>query len=214
MMSPRSKSLIIGLTGSIGSGKSYVSSLLSECGAVVICADQLAREVVAPGSEALVQITRTFGDQVLMADGTLDRSSLAAIVFQDPEKRRKLEAIIHPRVRERELDLVQQYQGHPLIVLDVPLLFESGFDAECDKTVVVTITEAERERRLLSQRNLSRKELRNRLNAQMPQHEKVARADYIVDNSGTRQQTRHRVNQLLGQLFPDGLPHLIQELSD
>ncbi len=205
-MTKSGKSTILGLTGSLGSGKSFVSSLLSQSGAKVICADKLAREAVSPGSPALNDIRNLFGGDVLRPDGALDREKLAKVVFADPASRRALERIIHPRVREKELELLGKYEGHPLIVLDVPLLFEAGMDRHCDHTAVVVIDEEERYRRLGSQRGLNREQVDERLGAQMPQKEKAARADSVIDNSGTPRETAAQVSALLTRLFGENLP--------
>jgi dephospho-CoA kinase len=202
----RAGSVILGLTGSLGSGKSFVSSLLLSCRAKVVCADQLAREVVEPGSVALEEIRSTFGDDVFGHDGSLDRRRLAGIVFSDPLKRKTLESIIHPRVRARELELIAEYAGFPLVVLDVPLLFESEMDRFCDRVAVVVVDDDVREERLLRDRAMTAQEVRERLAAQMPQKEKARRADFLLDNSGTRDETASQVNAMLDNLFPGGLP--------
>ncbi|MCC5876186.1 MAG: dephospho-CoA kinase [Candidatus Sumerlaeia bacterium] len=208
------QSLILGLTGSLGSGKSFVSSLFTLCHAKVICADQLAREAVKQGTAAFEEIRRTFGESVVAPDGSLDRQHLARIVFRDPPKRKKLESIVHPHVRERELELIGQYRGFPLVVLDVPLLYESGMDAHCHKVAVVTIGDEQRIERLKRDRSMTREEIEERLAAQMPQEEKAGRADFLIDNSGTRQQTAMQLNQILGQIFPHGLPKPLLLLHD
>lgn len=208
------QSLILGLTGSLGSGKSFASSLFTLCHAKVICADELAREAVKKGTAAFEEIRRTFGDSVVAPDGNLDRQHLARIVFRDPPKRKKLESIVHPRVRERELELIGQYRGFPLVVLDVPLLYESGMDAFCHKVAVVTIGENQRFERLKRDRSMSRDEIEERLGAQMSQEEKARRADFLIDNSGTRQHTANQVNELLEKLFPRGLPKPLVPLPD
>jgi len=199
-------SVILGLTGSLGSGKSFVSSLLLSCRAKVVCADQLARDAVKPGSAALEEIRSTFGDEVIAPDGSLDRQRLAGLVFPDTSKRKTLESIIHPRVRARELELIAENAGFPLVVLDVPLLFESGMDGYCDRVAVVVVDENAREERLLRDRAMTAKEVRERLAAQMPQEEKARRADFLLDNSGTRGDTALQVNAMLDNLFPAGLP--------
>jgi dephospho-CoA kinase len=127
--------MILGLTGSLGSGKSTVSSHLRDLGAQIICADEIAREVVAKGSPALLDITREFGPDMLDPDGTLDRRAMARLVFADADARRKLEQIIHPRVRERELQLLATFRDSPLIVLDIPLLYETGAEDICDQVM-------------------------------------------------------------------------------
>jgi len=206
--------LILGLTGSLGSGKTFVSSLMSRCGAKVVCADTIARDIVQPGKPVLSAIARQFGDGVLLPDGSLDRHALAKIVFADPDKRLLLESLIHPTVRERELELIQSYRADPLVVLDVPLLFETGLDAECDQTVVVTINDEERFRRLASYRGIDRDEAQRRLSAQMSQADKIARADHVIDNSGSRRATAAKVAVLLAHLFPGGFPAGISTGAD
>jgi dephospho-CoA kinase len=197
--------VILGLTGSLGSGKSTVASLLAACHATVICADELAHEAVRPGGPALEEIATHFGPEVLSPDGSLDRGALAAIVFADAEKRRRLERIIHPRVLQRQRELIREARESPLIVLDVPLLFESGFDRECDRTVTVVVDDEVRLKRL-ELRGMPRPDALARLANQMPQEAKAARSDHVIDNSGTLAETRHQVAELLRQLFPAGLP--------
>ncbi len=194
--------MILGLTGSLGSGKSLVSSILRDLGARVICADEIAREVVAKGSPALQEIAREFGPAVLLPDGSLDRRALAARVFADPNDRRKLEQIVHPRVRVRERELLAQHAGDPLVILDIPLLFETGAEELCDAVAVVVVNEEARASRLMADRGMTPGEIASRLAAQMPQAEKARRADFIIDNSGTRDQTRAQVHALLQSLRP------------
>ncbi len=189
--------MILGLTGSYGSGKSTVAAMFESLGAVVIDADALAREVVLPGRPAYEEIRREFGPAVLQPDGQLDRKALAQRVFSSDTDRRRLEAIIHPRVRERELALIQQHKHHPLVVLNVPLLFENRLDSLCDATCVVTVSEPEREKRLRIRDNASPEDIQRRLESQLPQHEKIRRADYIIDNSGPLPNTRGQVETLL-----------------
>lgn len=204
--------MILGLTGSLGSGKTYVSSLLRLCGAPVICADLLAREVVAPGTTALHQITTAFGSDVIQADGSLDRPRLAARVFNDPQLRKSLEEIIHPRVRARELQLLEELKGCPLRIVDVPLLFETGFDVYCDKIAVVIVTDEARKQRLRHFRAMTDEEITSRLASQMPQEEKARRASFLIDNSGSKAHTLHQVNRMLATLFPEGLPEPLHEI--
>lgn len=194
--------MILGLTGSIGSGKSFVGLCMEQLGARLIRADEIAREVIAPGTPGLLEIVRTFGAEVLDENGQVDRPKLARIVFSDPAKRRQLEEIIHPRVREREIRLLREHRGHPLIVLEIPLLFESRSEDLCDKILVVTIDEATRRERLMRDRAMTAQEIDARLASQMPQEEKVRRADYVIDNSGPRDATRRAVVALYSQLVP------------
>ncbi len=205
-------SFILGLTGTIGSGKSFVSSLFSLCNAKIICADTLARDAVKPGTPALKEITAQFGDGVLHPDGSLNRQELAKIVFADPSRRRLLESIIHPVVREQELQLLEAYKDSPLVILDVPLLFETGLDKECDRTLVVCVSDETRLQRLKDSRGITREELAARLQAQMNQEQKVSRADFLIDNSSSRRHTAEQVLALLHRIFPDGLPAPLQPI--
>lgn len=198
--------MILGLTGSLGSGKSTVSSHLRDLGAQVICADEIAREVVAKGSPALLDITREFGPEMVGPDGTLDRRAMARLVFADADARRKLEQIIHPRVRERELQLLATFRDSPLIVLDIPLLYETGAEDICDQVVVVAIDEQARRERLMRDRSMGPEEIAARLAAQMPQEQKVARADHVINNSGTLDETRQQVARLIQTLKIPGIP--------
>lgn len=206
-------SYILGLTGSVGSGKSFVSSLLYRCRATIICADTLAREAVSPGSPALGEIADAFGSAVLLPDGSLDRGKLASLVFPDPLKRHQLESIIHPRVHARQQQLLEESKDSPLVVLDVPLLFESGFSKECDAVLVVLVTEEERLRRLVRDRAMTPDQIFQRLASQLPQHEKAHRADFLVDNSSSRLYTCNQLSRILRRMFPSGLPHPLRNAS-
>ena len=203
--------LILGLTGSIGSGKSFVSSLFGRANAVVICADAVARDIVAPASQALQEIVAHFGPSVLRADGSLDRQALAGMVFSDPAQRHVLESIIHPRVRQRELEIIQDHKEHPLIVIDVPLLYETGFETECDRVLTVLVSDTVRYQRLAESRSMSPAAVDQRLASQMPQREKARRSHFLVDNSAGRPYTCNQVNRILHRLFPAGLPQPLTE---
>ncbi|MCB2154520.1 dephospho-CoA kinase, long form [bacterium] len=192
--------MILGLTGSIGSGKTSVATILQQCGAVIIRADVIAREVVAPGTPALQEISRRFGPEVVTKDGSLDRQRMADIVFRDPTRRKELEEIIHPRVREREEELIRRYGDQPMVVLEIPLLYETGAEEMCDAVAVVTVNERERVRRLVEDRGMSEEEVRRRLQAQLPQEEKARRADHVIDNSGSPEATRRQVEELYKKL--------------
>jgi dephospho-CoA kinase len=193
--------MILGLTGSYGSGKSTVAEMMQTLGAKSIDADRIAREMVEPGQPAALEIRREFGDGVFGADGRLDRARLAAEVFSSAEKRRRLEAIIHPRVRDRELALLEQYKGERFVVLNVPLLFENGLERYCDATCVVCIGEEERQARLMERDVASPEQIRARLAAQWPQEDKIRRADYVINNSGDRDSTRRQVEQLVRHIL-------------
>ncbi|OPZ20307.1 MAG: Dephospho-CoA kinase [candidate division BRC1 bacterium ADurb.BinA364] len=183
--------ILLGLTGSLGSGKSTVSRMLAEMGALVIDADRLAREAAEPGGEGYGEIVRAFGPAVVRSGGDLDREALARIVFADPARRRELEAILHPLVRRAMRERIQQAPPGRLVVLDVPLLFENGLDGECDATCAVVVDEAVR---------MAPRDIESRLRTQMPQEEKARRADYIIDNSGSREATRLQARRLVDTL--------------
>jgi dephospho-CoA kinase len=186
--------LRIGLTGGIGSGKSTVSALLAERGAVVVDADRIAREVVEPGSPGLAAVVEAFGPEVLTADGALDRPALAAVVFADPEARARLDGIVHPLVRHRTAELVAAAPEGAVVVNDVPLLVETGQAGSYDLVLVV---EAEAEIRVarLVQRGLSEEDARARIAAQATDEQRRAVADVVLDNSGTPEQLAAQVDR-------------------
>ena len=189
---------VIGLTGGIGSGKSTVAKMLAEKGAVVVDADRLAREVVAPGQPAFEKIVETFGRGVLRPDGTLDRKALGEIVFRDPEARRRLEAITHPRIAERaqqELEAARS-RGAPVAVYEAALLVEKGLGDAFDGLVVVTTDPKTQVDRILARDGLSREEALARIAAQLPLEEKAKAATWVIDNSGSLAETRRQVDAL------------------
>jgi len=186
--------LRIGLTGGIGSGKSTVSALLAERGAVVIDSDRIAREVVAPGTPGLAAVVEAFGDGVLAADGQLDRPALAAIVFADQEARRRLDGIVHPLVRARAVEMAAAAAPGAVVVNDVPLLVETGQAASYDLVLVVEAHADIRVSRLL-QRGLPEADARARMAAQATDEERRAVADVVLDNSGTPEQLRAQVER-------------------
>lgn len=192
---------ILGLTGSFGSGKSTVAAFFRELGLTVIDADRIARDVVEPGREAHRQIVEAFGEGVLLPDGGLDRVKVARMVFRDAALRETLERIIHPQVRRAEHEQIEKARqaGEALIVLDVPLLFESGLNTECDWTCVVTVDPQKRLERL-KKNGLDETQVEQRLRAQMSQEEKVQKADFVIDNSGTLEQTRQQAVGLIDTL--------------
>ncbi|MFN3336602.1 MAG: dephospho-CoA kinase [Thermomicrobium sp.] len=186
---------VIGLTGNIACGKSLVLRELAALGAETIDADQVAREVMAPGSPVLAAITETFGHDVLRPDGSLDRRTLGAIVFRDPEALRRLEAITHPvivaEIRRRVAE-----SNRPVVVIDAIKLFESSLARDCDEVWVVTCRPDQQLVRLMARDALSKEEALARIQAQPPQEEKIARADHIIDNSGSIEATRQQVQAL------------------
>jgi len=192
-------SIRLGLTGTFGSGKSAVSAVFVEQGIPVIDADALARQAVEPGQPALAEIAGAFGAELIGPDGRLDRRALAGRVFGDRAAATRLNAIIHPRVRRAELAMLEALREAPLVVLDVPLLFEAGMREMVDRVAVVTVSERDRFGRL-KERGYSEREVMARLGMQWPQSRKAARADYIIDNSGGIAATREQVLHLLEKL--------------
>jgi len=188
--------MILGLTGSLGSGKSFVADCLRDLGATVIDADVIAREATAPGSPALDHIRKEFGPGVFSPDGSLDRAALARVVFADATRLAALEAILHPLVRAREEELIALNRHRPLTVLDIPLLYETGAETLCDAVLSVTVDEAVRRARLVQDRGMSDEQIARRLSRQLPQEEKNRRAQHVIDNSGTREETRAAVEKL------------------
>lgn len=176
---------MVGLTGGIGAGKSAVAQRLAELGAVVIDADRLAREVVAPGTDGLAEIVATFGPSVLDVEGGLDRAALGRLVFADEPARRRLEAIIHPRVRRRTAELVAAAPPDAVIVNDIPLLVESGLAAGFDLVVVVEADPEVRVERLVRYRGMSEREARARIAAQATDEQRRAVADVVIRNDGS-----------------------------
>lgn len=187
--------LILGLTGGIASGKSSVAAMFAEFGAVVISADQLAREAVAPGSPTLAALVSAFGETVLDAAGALDREALGRRIFADPVARRQLNALTHPAIRRLAEARLQALRsgGVPLVVYEAPLLFEVGAERRVDRVLVVMIDPEVQRARLRARDHLSAEEIEARIAAQWPQAEKVARADYVIDNSGAVAETRRQV---------------------
>lgn len=188
--------LRVGLTGGIGSGKSEVSRRLRARGVLVIDADVLAREVIGPGTEGLAAVIAEFGPHVLDADGVLDRSALAESVFGDEAARRRLERIIHPRVRARAAQLEATAPAGAVVVHDIPLLVETGQDTEFDVVVVVDVPEEEQLRRLVACRGIDAGEAESRISAQVSRTERLAVADVVIDNSGSLDELEAAVEDL------------------
>lgn len=189
--------LSVGLTGGIGSGKSEVTRRLAARGATVIDSDLLAREVVAPGTPGLAAVVEWFGPGVLATDGRLDRAALAAIVFGDAEQREALNAIVHPLVRARSAELAAAAPPDAVVVHDVPLLVEAGLAGLFDVVVVVDVPEAVQLDRLVRQRGMTEPEARARIAAQASPEQRLAAADYVIDNSGDL----HDLDREVGRLW-------------
>jgi dephospho-CoA kinase len=192
--------LRVGLTGGIGAGKSEVSARLAAQGAVVIDADTIAREVVEPGTEGLAEVVEAFGPEVLLPDGTLDRPRLGDIVFADPELRSKLNAIVHPRVGARMAELEQAAGPGAIVVLDVPLIAETGRTDAYDLIVVVDAPPRVQVDRLVRRRSMTREQARARMEAQASREQRLAIADIVVDNSGSLGELDRQVGDLWTEL--------------
>jgi len=191
---------VLGLTGGIGSGKSLVAQMFRELGAEVIDADQLARDVVEPGQPALDEIVKAFGRDILLPDGRLNRGRLAAVIFADPAARQRLNAITHPRIRARmDTEVAARTQRSGVLILDIPLLYENGRTGIVEKVVVVWVDPATQLQRLTERDGLSVEDARQRIAAQMPLDDKRARADYVIDNTGSREATRRQVEAIFRQ---------------
>ena len=186
----------IGLTGGIGSGKSTAAARFAELGALVIDADVLAREAVEPGTDGLAAVVAEFGEQVLDADGRLDRPALARLVFGDEAARGRLNAIVHPRVRARAVELIAAAPPGTVVMQDVPLLVETEQAGAYDLVVVVEAPEELRVRRLAADRGMSAEEVRARMASQATDEQRRAVADVVLVNDGTPDDLSAKVDAL------------------
>jgi dephospho-CoA kinase len=195
--------LILGLTGTIASGKSSVAAMFADLGATVVSADQLAREVVAPGSATLQALKEVFGPSIVDAAGTLEREALAQRVFGDGTARAQLNAITHPAIAQLAEKRLQELRSRqvPLVIYEAPLLFEAGAAQRVDLVLTVTLDPALLRQRLAGRDRLTPAEIQARIDAQWPQADKVARADFVIDNSGSLAETRRQVAALYQHLL-------------
>jgi dephospho-CoA kinase len=191
----------VGLTGGVASGKSTVSAMLRELGAVVIDADALAREVVEPGTPGLDAVVATFGPEVLDPDGGLDRGRLGEIVFADPARRADLEAIVHPLVRARAQEIESGTPAGVLVVHDIPLLVETGQASTFDAVLVVDVPDDVQVARAVRDRGWSEDQARARISAQADRSERLAAATHVIDNAGTYEDLRQRVAEVFVELL-------------
>jgi dephospho-CoA kinase len=198
--------MVIGLTGGIGSGKSTVAALLHARGARVVDTDAVAREVVEPGSPVLDAISYEFGSGVLKPDGRLDREALARIVFADPRSRELLNRLTHPAIRERTLELIGAQPSDEIVVAVVPLLFESGFEQHCDRTIAVIADPDARRTRVAARDNISEEQVAARIHAQLTDDEYARRADHIIRNDGDHAHLERQVDELWKLVEPRSDP--------
>lgn len=193
---------VVGLTGGIGTGKSTVSAMLRDLGATVIDADEATRAVQAPGSEGLRRLVEEFGEGILTPDGELDRARLAGIAFEDAGARARLNAIVHPLVRqwmaERQQEAVER--GDRLVVLDIPLLFEARGAGAFETVLLVYAPDEVALRRLVEQRGMREEAARARMAAQLPIEEKRRLATHVIENTGTPEELRARVERVWREL--------------
>lgn len=194
--------LRVGVTGNAGSGKSLVCRRFAELGAKIVSADALARAVLAPGAGGHAQVLKRFGEKVRRPDGTLDRKALRLMILEDDAARRTLEGIVHPEVVRRirdEIDGTDPAQS-PMVVVEVPLLFEIGLAQSFDIVIVVSSPHESKMKRLILRDGVSRREAENLLNLQMPDADKAGRADFVIHNSGSRRETIALVDQIFTEL--------------
>lgn len=188
--------MIIGLTGGIACGKSTVAQILVSWGARLVDADQIAREVVLPGSPVLDQVVERFGQDVLLANGELNRKALGAIIFSDQRARQDLEKIMHPPIRatlHQRLEEYERAQPSGLAIADIPLLYESGWDKQLPEVMVVYVPFGVQIKRLMKRDDLNEEQALQRIQAQMPIEEKKRRANIVIDNSGTIEETEQQL---------------------
>jgi len=195
--------LIVGLTGGVASGKTAVSRVLREEGAYIIDADQIARELVQPHKPAWNELVRAFGKEILQEDGSIHRRKLADKVFTDPEQRKVLNQILHPRIKEemdRRIKEIRQKDPEAIVVIDAPLLVELGVYRKVDRLIVVTSTQMQQMERLKERDGRSPEEALRLFSSQMPVEEKVKLADFVIRNEGSLEETRKRAKEVFKEL--------------
>lgn len=193
--------MIIGLTGSIATGKSTVSRMLKEKGYKIVDADEISRQVVEPGSTVLEEIASVFGSDLILPTGELDRDKLGALIFNDPLEREKLNKIIHPAIRQ---EMVRQKEfwlekGSQTVIMDIPLLFESKLQSYVEKIIVVSVAPSIQRERLMARNNLSLEEADARITSQLPVSEKEKGADAVINNDGTLEETERQLDAILSK---------------
>lgn len=193
--------LKVGLTGGIGSGKSTVAKGLQSKGVTVVDADQIAREVVQPGEDALNEIAKTLGSEVIQADGNLDRSALKQRIFSDPNAKKQLETILHPRIRQRILEQVNSAIDTPYVVADIPLLVESKYPEHFDRVIVVDCTEAQQIERVKARDDMSDEQTQRIMDSQATRQERLSAATDVIDNTGDLKSLKMQIEKLHGTLL-------------
>ncbi len=195
--------MIIGLTGSYGSGKTTVTDMFRTMGERIIDADRIAHEVVEPSLPAYHDIVNEFGKDILRDDGSIDRKKLRTIIFNDPAKRERLNAITHPRIRDVEQSLLEQWKNEPLVIFNVPLLFENNLERLVDTVIVVWLSDDIRFKRVQQRDSVDREMMERILASQLSQDEKCKRADFIIDNSGTLTETFKQVQDIVKKIYAE-----------
>lgn len=193
------ETVIIGLTGGIASGKSAVANWFSQHKIPVIDADKIARQIVEIGQPALKKISQTFGSDFLHVDGRLDRAKLGSYIFSQPSEKDKLDAIMQPYIYQQIVQKIKQHAQAPLIVVDMPLLYEFHYETLVDQVMVVAVDEHTQLERLKQRNHLTDLEAKQRIQSQMPLSEKKKRADVVVDNNGSLEQTYQQVEKIVNK---------------
>lgn len=197
---------IVGLTGGIASGKSLVARVFKAMGAHIIDADRIVHELIAPGEEAWKEIRDHFGNDILLPDGSIDRRRLGGIIFDDPKERQWLNACLHPRVFEVYLKLVRRIMDRApesVVVFDAALLIETGFHRRMDRTVVVYAEIEQQIERLVSRDGLTREQAMKRIESQMPLNKKREYADYVIENTGSREEAEQKAREVFGMIVTE-----------
>jgi len=191
--------MIIGLTGSIASGKSTVAKMLKDYGLPIVDADVVARLVVEPGTPTLQKIVEVFGEDALMEDGAMNRQKIGSIIFHDEEKRKELNSIIHPAIRQEMLRQRDEYieNGEKTVIMDIPLLFESKLQHFVEKILVVYVSEETQLERLILRNQLTEEDAKARIASQLPLSEKIHSADAVINNNGTIEETAQQLEAIL-----------------
>ncbi|WP_339254919.1 dephospho-CoA kinase [Sporosarcina sp. FSL W8-0480] len=193
--------MIIGLTGSIATGKSTVSRMLKEKGYPIVDADEISRQVVEPGSIVLEKIADAFGKEVIDQNGGLNREKLGSLIFNDQLKREKLNAIMHPAVRQEMIRQKESWleKGFNTVIMDIPLLFESKLQSYVEKIIVVSATPSIQRDRLMARNNLTGEEADARINSQLPISEKEKGADAVINNNDSLEETERQLDEILAK---------------